>query len=77
MVGATGQWSARVPRFHRRRCDRCGYYDSSLVLIPVDPANTSGLGSKDSVVQREINTFNSLIYNFKNTALDVAWMRAL
>ena len=47
-----------------------GAATTSLVLLPVDPANASGLGSKDSVVQREINTFNSLIYNFKNTALD-------
>lgn len=35
-----------------------------------EPAQAASLGSKESVVQREINTFNSLIYNFKNTALD-------
>lgn len=42
----------------------------SSLVVAVDPAAASGLGSKDSVIQREINTFNSLIYNFKNTALD-------
>jgi hypothetical protein len=39
-------------------------------MLPPDAALAKSLGSKESVVQREINTFNSLIYNFKNTALD-------
>jgi hypothetical protein len=43
---------------------------ASSFLCPTDPVSARGLGSKDSVVQREINTFNSLIYNFNNTALD-------
>lgn len=43
---------------------------TTLLLLPTDLAVASGFGSKDSVVQREINTFESLIYNFKNTALD-------
>jgi hypothetical protein len=38
----------------------------------VYPAAKGGykLGSPDSVVGREIRSFNELIYNFKNTALD-------
>jgi hypothetical protein len=43
---------------------------AAAVAVSPTPAFAKGIGSKDSVVQREINTFNSLIYNFKNTALD-------
>jgi hypothetical protein len=43
---------------------------SSTLVIPTEPVSAASLGSKESVIQREINTFNSLIYNFKNTALD-------
>lgn len=46
-----------------------GSIASSGILSPYE-VSAKSLGSKDSVVQREINTFNSLIYNFKNTALD-------
>lgn len=43
---------------------------TAIGIEVADPVHAKGLGSKDTVIQREINTFNSLIYNFQNTALD-------
>lgn len=43
--------------------------DADALVYPMAEGGFK-LGSKDSVVGREIRSFNGLIYNFKNTALD-------
>ena len=43
--------------------------DASAITYPAAEGGYK-LGSPDSVVGREIRSFNGLIYNFKNTALD-------
>lgn len=43
---------------------------ATIVSTKPYPGIAKSLECTDSVVQREINSFNCLIYNFKNTALD-------
>jgi hypothetical protein len=45
------------------------FFAATTIPVVVAPANaqSTGLGNKDSVVQREKNTFEALIKEFKNT----------
>ena len=72
----TNAWGIDSPRTITPAGNRRAFVASTVTTIATiaaanpHPAIAKSLGSKDSVVQREINTFNSLIYNFKNSALD-------
>ena len=69
-------WSIESPKTSTPTGNRRAFVATTLTTIASiglaspDAVFARSLGSKDSVVQREINTFNSLIYNFKNSALD-------
>ena len=43
---------------------------AAVSAIPAAPASAANLGDPKTVVGREIRSFNDLIYNFKNTALN-------
>ena len=74
-LGVDG-WSIESPKTTTSSGNRRTFVATTLTTIATitltspDAVFAKSLGSKDSVVQREINTFNSLIYNFKNSALD-------
>ena len=67
-------WGIDSPRTTAPTGNRRAFVATTVTTIATiasaNPVLARSLGSKDSVVQREINTFNSLIYNFKNSALD-------
>jgi hypothetical protein len=75
-VVAMHGWSIEPPKSSTSSGNRRAFVATTFATIATitsaspDEAFAKSLGSKDSVVQREINTFNSLIYNFKNSALD-------
>jgi hypothetical protein len=82
LVGSAGAFSVEKPATTDRRSLLLGgaaaIFTGAAAIVPEQasalsyPAAEGGykLGDSNSVVGREIRSFNSLVYNFKNSALD-------